>query len=432
MLGAFKTRDYRLLWSGQAISQFGDQFHLVALPWLVLTLTHDPVQLGLVMALAGLPRAAVMLVGGAYADRHSPRVIMLASDALRFLVTAALAASILTGGVRMWMVYALALLFGVISGFFSPAAEAALPRLVEDGDLEGGNAAMMGVSQIASFVGPALAGVLIALFGAAHVAGSRIASMTGIGAAFSVDALSFAVSAAALLAMRTLPALDPNAEEHPFAAVAEGFRFTASKPSFRWMFGIVAVANLLIAGPLMVGVPVIAQSRLAEGAVAFGAILSAYGLGNLFGMGTAAATKRPSDRVFAPVVVALFLAFGVGVAALGFVRSMWPAVATMVVLGVGNGYIAITLMTTLQRMTPENMLGRVMSMLMLAMYGLTPISQALSGAVVKVGPELLFSVAGAGLVATGVVAWAGRRSWSLDEFLEPAPAADAVPGPVGA
>ena len=67
MLSTLKTRDYRLLWIGQGISHLGDQFHLIALPWLVLTLTHDPFQLGLVLALAGIPRAAVMLIGGAFA-----------------------------------------------------------------------------------------------------------------------------------------------------------------------------------------------------------------------------------------------------------------------------------------------------------------------------------------------------------------------------
>ena len=97
MFSALSTRDYRLLWIGQGISHLGDQFHLIALPWLVLTLTHDPFQLGLVLALAGVPRAAVMLLGGAFADRHSPRLIMLISDLLRLVITAALAASILTG-----------------------------------------------------------------------------------------------------------------------------------------------------------------------------------------------------------------------------------------------------------------------------------------------------------------------------------------------
>src|ERR1035437_7338810 len=118
MFAALKTRDFRLLWGGQAISFIGDQFHLIALPWLVLTLTHDPLQLGIVLALAGIPRAALMLLGGAYAARHSPRTIMLVSDVLRLVLVAGLAAATLTGAVQMWMLYLLALSFGVASGFF--------------------------------------------------------------------------------------------------------------------------------------------------------------------------------------------------------------------------------------------------------------------------------------------------------------------------
>lgn len=120
MFAALKTRDYRMLWIGQGISHLGDQFHLIALPWLVLTLTHDPLQLGFVLALAGIPRAVLMLIGGAFADRHSPRTIMLVSDALRFVLAGMLAFTVLTGTVQLWMVYALALAFGVVSGFFMP------------------------------------------------------------------------------------------------------------------------------------------------------------------------------------------------------------------------------------------------------------------------------------------------------------------------
>jgi MFS family permease len=101
MFSILKHRDYRLLWAGQSISQLGDQFHLIALPWLVLTITRDPVQLGIVLALAGVPRALLMLLGGAFADRHSPRTIMLVSDSLRFGIVAGLAAAVLTGQVRL-------------------------------------------------------------------------------------------------------------------------------------------------------------------------------------------------------------------------------------------------------------------------------------------------------------------------------------------
>ncbi len=423
MLSALKAREYRLLWIGQAVSHLGDQFHLIALPWLVLTLTHDPFQLGLVLALAGIPRAAVMLIGGAFADRHSPRLIMLVSDALRFVIVAALAASILTGDVQLWMVYLLALSFGVVSGFFMPAAEASLPRLLVDKQLEAGNALMMGADQLMSFVGPALAGVVIALFGASHVAGATAGTLTGVGVAFGVDALSFAVSAATLALMHALPALAAGEGDHPLAAVAAGLRFTAARPVFLWMLGLIAVVNLLLIGPLMVGVPVLAQTRFSQGAAAFGLLISAYGLGNLAGMIVAGTLPRPSSRLFSALIVVLFAGFGIVIASLAFISSVWIGVALLAVLGVGNGYVAVTLMTTVQRVTPAAMLGRVMSLVMLAMLGVQPVSTAVSGAVIGLGADVLFVGCGAGVLIVAVVAWAFRRSWSLEALEDGGPAA---------
>ena len=414
MLSTLKTRDYRLLWIGQGISHLGDQFHLIALPWLVLTLTHDPFQLGLVLALAGVPRAAVMLFGGAFADRHSPRLIMLVSDALRFVIAAALAASILTGTVQLWMVYVLALSFGVVSGFFMPAAEASLPRLLEDEQLEGGNALMMGADQLAQFVGPALAGVVIALFGASQIAGGHAGSLTGVGVAFAVDAASFAVSALTLVLMRSLPAL--GAGSHPLEAIKAGFRFTMARPAFRWLLALLAAANLLVIGPLLVGIPVLAQSRFSHGAAAFGLLMSGYGLGNLCGMIVAGTAPRPSSRTFSRVVVGLFVGFGLVIASLAFISSVWVGVALLVVLGVGDGYVAVVMMTLVQRMTPADMLGRVMSLVMLAMLGVTPLSTALAGAIIGLGPVVLFVGCGAGMLLVTVVAAARRRSWSIDAF----------------
>ena len=414
MLSTLRTRDYRLLWIGQGISHLGDQFHLIALPWLVLTLTHDPFQLGLVLALAGVPRAAVMLFGGAFADRHSPRLIMLVSDGLRFVIAAALAASILTGTVHLWMVYLLALSFGVVSGFFMPAAEASLPRLLNNEQLEGGNALMMGADQLAQFVGPALAGVVIALFGASQIAGGHAGSLTGVGVAFAVDAASFAVSALTLVLMHSLPAL--GAGSHPLEAIKAGLRFTMARPAFRWLLALLAAANLLVIGPLLVGIPVLAQSRFSHGAAAFGLLISGYGLGNLCGIIVAGTAPRPSSRTFSRVVVGLFVGFGLVIASLAFISSVWVGVALLVVLGVGDGYVAVVMMTLVQRMTPADMLGRVMSLVMLAMLGVTPISTALAGAIVGLGPVVLFVGCGAGMLLVTVVAAVRRRSWSIDAF----------------
>ena len=415
MLSTLKTRDYRLLWIGQGISHLGDQFHLIALPWLVLTLTHDPFQLGLVLALAGIPRAAVMLFGGAFADRHSPRLIMLVSDALRFVIAAALAASILTGTVQLWMVYVLALSFGVVSGFFMPAAEASLPRLLEDEQLEGGNALMMGADQLAQFVGPALAGVVIALFGASQIAGGHAGSLTGVGVAFAVDAASFAVSAVTLVLMRSLPAL--GAGSHPLAAIKAGLRFTLARPAFRWLLALLAAANLLLIGPLLVGIPVLAQTRFSPGRRR----VRPADLGLRPRQPLRHGRRRHGAAAFLAHVLAgssslLFAGFGLVIGSLAFISSVWVGVALLAVLGVGNGYVAVVMMTLVQRMTPADMLGRVMSLVMLAMLGVTPLSTALAGAIIGLGPAVLFVGCGAGMLLVTVVAAARRRSWSIDAF----------------
>lgn len=414
MLSVLKKREFGLLFSGQAVSYIGDQFHLIALPWLVLALTRDPVQLGAVLAVAGIPRALVMLVGGAWADRHSPRTIMLVSDALRFLVTAALAGAILTGQAEMWMIYVLAATFGIVGGFFMPAAQATMPRVLEEDELEGGNAFMMGVNQLAAFIGPVAAGTLIAAFGTAGSTGAeQTASLLGIGVAFVVDAVSFLVSAAALWLMRPVAPANADPDAHPLADIASGLRYSLGSTHLRSMFVLVAAANFLVAGPMFVGMPVVAQQRLG-GAAAFGAVMSAYGIGSLLGMVVAGALPRPKDAVFGWLVVALFAAFGGVMTALGYLTSTWLVVALMVLTGIGNGFIGVHAITSLQRMADEKFLGRVMSLITLAMVGLMPISQALAGAVLRFSPEALFTAAGAGFVLLSVWSIGQRGTWTMN------------------
>ena len=115
----FSNRNFRLLWGGEAISLIGDQFYLVALPWLVLTLTGSALAIGTVLAAAAIPRALFMLIGGALTDRLNPRVLMLASNLSRFVLVGALAAVTITGVVELWMIYVFALTFGLADAFLS-------------------------------------------------------------------------------------------------------------------------------------------------------------------------------------------------------------------------------------------------------------------------------------------------------------------------
>ena len=192
ILKVYRNHNFRLLWAGQGASLLGDQFELIAAPWLVLKLTHDPLALGFVLALSSIPRALFMLVGGAITDRFSARSVMLISDILRLGLTAVMAVLIFSVGLQTWMLYAFALLFGLVSGFFNPAANSIVPHLIGKEDLRSGNSLIQGTAQLTSFAGPVLAGGLIALFSSSSSVGTA-----GIALAFGLDAAAGVGCAAA-------------------------------------------------------------------------------------------------------------------------------------------------------------------------------------------------------------------------------------------
>jgi len=413
------NRNFSLLWAGQGVSLLGDQFEMIAAPWLVLNLTHDPLALGTVLALSSIPRAAFMLLGGAISDRFSARTIMLISDVIRLVLTVAMALLVFIGGMQIWQLYAFALLFGLVSGFFNPAANSMVPHIVEKDHLQAGNALIQGTAQLTNFVGPVLAGGLIALF-AGGQAGPTPAGMTGIAAAFALDALTFLISILTLVAMSPVRMPEHNSSENVLDAIKSGIRFAMQDNLLRVMFVLIAAANLLFVGPLLIGMPVLAQLRLAGGAAAFGLVMSAYGGGNLAGILLAGSLPKPGAALLNRLVVALVASFGLALISFAFITSTWLAFAVLLAVGIGNGYFAITIITLLQQRTPAHMFGRVMSLILFANVGLVPISQALSGLLIKLSLEGLFI--GAGLLMVLLAAWTAldREARSMGEYmLEP-------------
>ncbi len=393
--------DFKLLFAGASTSLLGDQFALIATPWLVLKLTGDPLALGIVLALEGLPRAVFMLLGGAITDRLSPRLVMLISDVIRLVLTAIMALIVFTGAVQMWMVYAFALGFGLVAGFAIPAGNSIVPMLVEAKDLQAGNSIILGVTQLAGFVGPTIAGILI---------GGFSQSSLGIGLAFAIDAFSFAVSAFCLWLMRSghsLASANSAQKESVWASILVGMRYLWDDKALRTMFLIIMAMNFLFTGPLLVGIPVLADKFLPEGAVAFGLLMSGYAGGNLAGYLLAGSLPRPTGKAMSIFLITLLAAFGVVLGLFGFIRLTWVDFGLNLILGAGNGYIAILMFTWMQTRTPKDMLGRMMSMVMLSSTGLVPISQAISGAVSKWSLNALFI--SAGVLILLVTLWAALQ-----------------------
>lgn len=416
----FALRDFRLLWTGEAISALGDQFALIALPWLALLLTGSAFALGSVLALMAIPRALLMVLGGAFVDRMSPRRVMLFSNAVRLVAVTILGLIVLGGAVQLWMLYVFALVFGIADAFFFPAQQSMVPEIVSGEQLGQANAIVQGTAQLSVFIGPAIAGIVIAALG------SNVNSPTlqGVGAALLVDGLSFLASLATLWFIHgnfTAAATSDSV----LGAIREGVDYVWRSPTLRLVILLSLAANLLIVGPFEVGVPVLAYSRLAEGAAAFGTIMSAFGAGSLVGLGAGAALPPPRPALFSTVVLGAIAIGGMSLALFAVVMSTITAVAVAFIIGVGLGYGNLMMITWLQRRIPAALMGRVMSLILLGSVGLVPISQVVSGALVQVSLSGLLAAGGFGMALLAIAALASSRIRHMG--LEPVVESEASP-----
>jgi MFS family permease len=386
------VRNFRLLWIGEGISLLGDQFYLIALPWLVLQLTGSALALGTVLALAGIPRALFMLVGGAFVDRFSPRAVMLASNLTRLVLVGLLTALVLTNTTRIELLYAFALAFGLADAFYYPGQSAIVPQLLPQGQLQAGNAFVQGTAQLSVFLGPLLAGGLIALLGQTASA-DRAPGTLGSGIAFGLDTLSFIASLVCLTLIQ-VPGLTRPTSARPdvIAAIREGFAHVWGRPLLRLFFFFIVVVNFLVLGPLFVGIPVLAATRLVapRGAAAFGIIMSAFGGGALLGIVLSNVLPPLNPERLGTILLLSIAIQGVGVALIPLFASTTVIAVIALLIGAANGYFKLIFFTWLQKRTPRELMGRVMSLLMFAAIGLAPVSNALAGLILQINLNMLF------------------------------------------
>jgi MFS family permease len=428
----FAIRDFRLLWIGEAVSSLGDQFALIALPWLALVMTGSALALGSVLALMAIPRALLMLIGGVSVDRLSPRRVMLASNAVRLVAVTLLGSVVLAGAGELWMLYAFALVFGVADAFFFPAQTSIVPELVETDQLQRANGIVQGTAQATVLLGPVVAGLMIAALGT-DTATVGTAATAGIAVALLADAVTFLVSLVTLWLIR------PRAHvERPASSVLEdiraGFRYVLGLPGLRAMVLMSLAANFLIVGPFEVGLPVIAYTRLPEGAAAFGVLMSAFGGGSLVGLALAAMLPKPRPERFAYAVLGAVSLAGFGLVTLPFITSTLVGAAVIAVSGIALGFGNLHGMTWAQSRIAPDLMGRVMSVMIMGSVGLVPVSMVIAGAAVQVSLDGMLIVAGVGMAVVCVVSLlspAVRRMGLQPTYEEAAAAAAKAPAARG-
>ncbi|HEY2241854.1 MAG TPA: MFS transporter [Streptosporangiaceae bacterium] len=415
--GPLANRSFRFLAAGQFTSATGDSCYAVALPWLTLTEHGNAVLLGMVLACYGLPRTALIPVGGQLSDRLGARTLMLVADATRCVLVGVLAVVALRHHATLLALGPVAALTGGSEGLFIPPSYALVPSLLPAAQLQAGNAIATAAAEGGNLIGPALGGPLVAVAGPAF--------------AFAADAASFAVSAATLALIPGREAgrragRRPAVGSRP-GAVERLWPLVRRARLLQIMLVVVIVANLASDGALEVAMPTLAHYRY--GAIGYAAMMACLGAGsvagNLAGLRGPAggrAAGRASGRVRPAVRSAFsFVLEGVAIMALPFLGGLTGAAVAAFGLGLANGYGNVLLITLLQQWAPPPLLGRVMSLIMLAAWGTLPLSAVVAGALVhRYGPAPYFMIAGAIVIVAVLGALTQREFRDLGQVTGPA------------
>ncbi len=409
LLAPFRHRDFRLLWAGMCVSLLGDGVFLVAIAWQAYELSNAPTALSLVGIAMTVPMIVFLLIGGVVSDRVDRRKVMLAADAARGLLVGVLAFLSLTGALELWHMVALVAGYGAAAAFFGPAFDAITPEVLPEDQLAQANALDQLVRPAAlRLAGPAIGGLLI--------------EAVGVGAAFALDAATFAVSAAAVLAMTRRPRR-PRAEEVSVAGdIRAGFAYIRGHVWLWATFASAAIAYLLFMGPVEVLLPFIVKNDLHGSAADLGLIFAAGGIGSVLCavvLGQRGLPRRDITFMYVTWTLAT-----IAVAGYGLAGAVWQLMLVSLAFNALETAGTIVWATAKQRHVPPELLGRVSSLDWLISIGLLPLSFALTGPVSgAIGVQATLIGAGAlGAVVTfgalllpGMRAVEGRHSRALPE-----------------
>jgi len=366
---------YRLWLIGGTISLLGDQFYLVALPWLVLQQTGSAVAMGAIMMAGAIPRALLMLVGGAVSDRMSARKIMIATAAARTICVTVIGVLVWLRILRTWELYAVALAFGVADAFAVPAQTAYMPSLVKREQLVAASSVSRSAAQLTTIVGPVPAGFVIKTLGVAW--------------AFFVDAISFLFIIGALWKLPD-PPKSQTARKAMLQSIAEGIAYVGKDVPLRSLMLLAMILNFCIAGPVSIGLAYLTKATFGSPAV-YGIVISAVAAGSLLGALLAGVWKIRRRGV---MILLVSLLLGVCLGSIGLLGKVWSIASVLLVMGAAAGMVNIHIGAWIMQRIDVAVRGRVASVLMLASFGITPISLAVAGFLVAWSLKLMFLLAG--------------------------------------
>ena len=397
MFSALRFRNYRIYVGSQVISFSGTWMQMIAQSWLVLELTGSGTALGTVMAMQFLPTLFLAPVGGMIADRFDKRWLIIGTQSVAGSLALLLGIVTLAGVVELWMVYAIAAGFGIVTAVDNPSRQTFVMEMVGPDDVTNAVTLNSVVVNAARAIGPAIGGVLIA--------------SVGIGQCFVANAASYGVVVIGLLLIR-------RSELHPSARskrapgqLREGFRYAWSTPILRTTLVMLAIIGTLTY-EFTTTLPLLSEFTFGAGASGLAAMTTLMGAGAVVGGLVVASLGAPTERR----LVRIATAFGLAVLAVSVMPSLLGVYLLMPLVGAASvGMISVS-NATLQLNSDPQLRGRVMALFSMSLLGSTPIGGPIVGAIGEhISPRFSLFIGGAAALVAAAYGWSRLRAIVVDD-----------------
>jgi MFS family permease len=412
-----RHRNYRLYFAGQFVSQAGTWLQSAAQAWMVLTLTHSAVDVGLVSFWQFLPYTTLGLFGGAISDRLDHRLALTGTQVALGVCACFLALFAFLHGHNLTIVYAIAAVRGMVQILNNPSRQALMIQMVGRDELANAISLNSGISNATRIVGPGIAGVLIAV--------------TGVGICFTLNAASYAAVVAALLMMRPQEFFPMrHARRDAFLNnLREGFRYAVRAPRVWLPLGMLVVISTLGIN-FSVLLPLLASQTLHAGSEVYGLITSLFGVGALTGALLSASLGRATWKT----LILSGGGFSLFELLLAPQHTLVGVIVFLMATGICYTVYTATTNSMVQLAAPDTLQGRVAGLYSYVFLGSNPPGALIAGGLSQAdGTELAFGVAGIAGVLTTLLAlgalWAGVGNRAVAvENLERRPPSDASQG----
>jgi MFS family permease len=400
VLGVFRHRNFRIFFAGQLVSLMGTWMQSVAQAWLVYSLTHSALLLGLTTFCSQVTVFFLAPFGGMVADRVDRRRLLILTQSAAMLQAAVLAGLTLAGVVHVWEIVALAFGLGFINAFDMPTRQAMVFDMVGAADLRPAIAVNSMMFNLARIVGPSLAGAVIAL--------------TGEGWCFALNAASFGAVLTSLFLIRLTPR-PARRHQRPLDEIAEGYHYTFHNRLIRVSLLLVAASSCFGAAYLTL-MPAFAKDILHGNAAHYGWLMAAVGVGAFIGAWGLSLIK---ERWLALTPVIAGAVFAIGLMVFAQSQTLWQAMAVLVPMSMSLMLLGGTTNTIIQIAAGERFRGRVISHYTQCFMGMMPWGALILGALAEhFGVREAITWGGSVVLAASTIAWLMRRgeAWKFDNL----------------